>query len=104
MKRMEVEKRQRIWEDYRSAMPFQSGVKWGLKVGSRVTIPPVYRNIRQPVGRYCAVEKNYSQWGVVAIDGTILIEPKYPEVTIGNNGRVTLTYGTGKKETIYIKN
>ena len=104
MKRMEVEKRQRIWEDYRSAMPFQSGVKWGLKVGSRVTIPPVYRNIRQPVGRYCAVEKNYSQWGVVAIDGTILIEPKYPEVTIGNNGRVTLTYVTGKKETIYIKN
>ncbi len=50
------------------------------------------------------MEKNYSQWGVVAIDGTILIEPKYPEVTIGNNGRVTLTYVTGKKETIYIKN
>jgi hypothetical protein len=103
MKRMEVEKRQRIWEDYRSAMPFQSGVKWGLKVGSRITIPPIYRNIQWPVGKYCAVEMNYSQWGVMAIDGTLLIEPKYPEVLIGDNGMVTLTYVTGKKEIINVK-
>ena len=103
VKRIEVERKQRIWENYRSAMPFQSGVKWGLKVGNRITIPPVYRNIRQPVGKFCAVEKNHNQWGVVAIDGTILIEPKYPEVVIGKNGMVTLTCVTGKKKTINVK-
>ena len=103
VKRMEREKRQRILDDYRKAMPFQSGIKWGLKVGNQVTIPPIYRNIQWPVGKYCAVEMNYSQWGVVAIDGTVLIEPKYPEVVIGDNGTVVLTYVTGKKETINIK-
>ena len=100
---VENEKKQGILDNCGNAMPFQSGMKWGLKVGSRITIPPIYRNIQWPVGKYCAVEMNYSQWGVMAIDGTLLIEPKYPEVLIGDNGMVTLTYVTGKKEIINVK-
>ena len=102
-KTVENDKRRWIMDECGKAMPFQSGIKWGLKVGNQVTIPPIYRNIQWPVGKYCAVEMNYSQWGVVAIDGTVLIEPKYPEVVIGDNGTVVLTYVTGKKETINIK-
>ena len=78
-------------------------MKWGLKVGNRVTIPPIYRNIQMPVGKLCAVEMNYSQWGVVAVDGTVLIEPRYPEVAIDDNGTVMLTSVTGKKEIINVK-
>ena len=80
------------------AVPFQTGMKWGLRVGGRVIVPPVYRNVRPPVGRYCAVEKNYCQWGVIAVDGTILVEPKYSEVEISEQGTVTLTKATGRKE------
>ncbi len=94
------ERRKRVMEEYRNAMPCQIGLKWGLKVGDRITIPPIYRNVQSPVGKYCAVEMNYGQWGVVAIDGTVLVEPKYPEVSIEGNGTVVLTGVTGKKETI----
>lgn len=82
------------------AVPFRSGMKWGLKVGERVTVPPVYRNVKPPVGRYCAVEKNYSQWGIISVDGTVLVEPKYQEIDIGNNGMAVLTYVTGKKVSV----
>lgn len=101
---LQVEKekeRQRLMEKGDNATPFKSGLKWGLKVGNRITVPPIYRSIRPPVGRYCAVEKNYSQWGVIAIDGTVLVEPKYPEVSIGRNGIALLTSVTGK--TISVK-
>ena len=79
-------------------MPFKAGRKWGLKKGDRVTIPPIYRNVMPPVGKYCAVEKNYSQWGVFAVDGTVLVEPLYPNVEIGEHGVVTVTKVTGNKE------
>ena len=71
-------------------------------MGNRLTIPPIYRKVQTPVGKYCAVEMNYGQWGVVAIDGTVLVEPKYPEVAIEGNGTVVLTGVTGKKETIQL--
>ena len=99
----ELEKKQRIQEEYQTATPFQAGIKWGLKVGNRITIPPVYRHVKPPVGKYCAVEKNYSQWGIISIDGTVLIEPKYPDITIDNNGTALLTQVTGKKVTIKLK-
>ena len=81
-------------------MPYQSGQKWGLKVGKRITVPPIYRSIRTPIGKYCAVEKNYSQWGVITIDGRLLIDTKYPDVTIEQNGTVWLTQVTGKKKRV----
>lgn len=54
-KREEAEKRQARLAGMRQAEPFQSGRKWGLKVGGRIVVPPVYRNILAPVGNYCAV-------------------------------------------------
>ncbi len=91
------ERRNRIREDYRDAIPYQAGSKWGLKVGNRITVPPIYRNIQPPIGKYCAVEKHYCQWGIIAIDGTILIEPKYRKVSIETDGTVLLTQVTGKE-------
>lgn len=73
-------------------------MRWGLKVGDRVTVPPIYRNIKLPVGKYCAVEKNYSQWGVVALDGTIMVEPQYSDIEISMSGIVIGTKVTGSKE------
>ena len=96
----EEAKKRKILEGYREAIPYQAGLKWGLKVGNRITVPPIYRNVKHPIGKYCAVEMNYGQWGVITIDGTVLVEPKYPEVAIEENGRVILTSVTGKKETV----
>lgn len=90
--------RQKLLAQPEEAHPFRSGMKWGLRVGNRVTIPPIYRNIKLPVGKYCAVEKNYSQWGVVALDGTLMVEPKYSDIEISAQGIVTGTKVTGSKE------
>lgn len=82
----EENKKRKIQEDYHRAVPYQSGMKWGLKVGERITVPPIYRHIQKPVGKYCTVEKNHSQWGIISIDGTAL-----------------LTHVTGKKTTVHLK-
>ena len=97
MEAEEKEKKRRILEKYRSAIPYQAGMKWGLKAGDRIIVPPIYRNVKPPIGKYCAVEKNYCQWGIISIDGTILIDPKYPDVSIEENGTAWLTQVTGKK-------
>lgn len=93
----ENEKRRLLLEKSGEAVPFRSGMKWGLKVGERITIPPIYRNVRPPIGRYCAVEKNYSQWGVIAIDGTMMIEPQYSDIEISMKGDVTGTKVSGTR-------
>jgi len=103
---METDEKKRklsILDNYRNALPYQSGIKWGLKVGNLITVPPIYRNIKPPVGKYCAVEKNYSQWGIISIDGAILIEPKYTEISIEENGMAWLTQVTGKKVSVKLK-
>lgn len=97
------EKRLRLLDRSAEAVPFRSGMKWGLKVGERVTVPPVYRNVKPPVGRYCIVEKNYRQWGIITVDGTILVEPKYQEININYNGIAVLTYVTGKKVSVKLQ-
>ena len=79
------------------AVPFRSGMKWGLRIGNRVTVPPVYRMVRPPVGKYCAVEKNYSQWGIMALDGTWVVEPQYSDIDISAQGTFTGTKVTGAK-------
>ena len=102
-KSMETEKirdRRRLQAEYRDAIPYQAGTKWGLKVGNRITIPPVYRLVRPPVGTYCAVEKDYQQWGIINIDGTVLVAPQYIDVSIEPNGTALLTKVTGKKVSV----
>ena len=95
-----AERRRRLLARSDAATPFQSGTKWGLKVGDRVTVPPIYRNIKSPVGKYCAVEMNYSQWGVVALDGTIMVAPHYSDIEISKKGIVTATKTTGSKMSV----
>ncbi|WP_301062858.1 DEAD/DEAH box helicase [Phocaeicola sp.] len=93
-----AKRRLRLLEKPDEAHPFRSGMKWGLKVGERITVPPIYRSMRLPVGKYCAVEKNYGQWGVVALNGTLMIEPKYADIEINPQGIVIGTKVTGRKE------
>ncbi|MBQ8673129.1 MAG: WG repeat-containing protein [Bacteroides sp.] len=72
-------------------------------MGNRITVPPIYRNIRPPIGKYCAVEKNYSQWGIITIDGRLLVDAKYPDVVIERNGMAWLTQMTGKKMRVQLE-
>ncbi|MDE7377468.1 MAG: DEAD/DEAH box helicase [Paraprevotella sp.] len=95
-----AERRSLFLRECRDAVPFRAGMKWGLKSGDRVIVPPIYRTVKPPVGRYCAVEMNYSQWGVIALDGRVMIEPKYTDVTIGDNETAVLTFVTGKKKAV----
>ncbi len=97
------ENRLHLQKQFRYAVPFQVGMKWGLKVGERITVPPIYRNVRPPVGEYCVVEMNYSQWGVIAVDGKMLIEPKYQDITIDADGVAVLTFVTGKKVSVKLQ-
>lgn len=90
------ERRRRLLAAFTEATPFRSGMKWGLKLADRILVPPIYRNVRPPVGRYCAVEKSYSRWGIIALDGRVVVEPNYPEVAISDDGTAVLTSVTGK--------
>ena len=79
-------KRQRIISRSVEAVPFQIGVKWGLRTAERILIPPVYRRILHPVGGYCAYQDSSCQWGVLAVDGRIIIRARYMEVEIDRDG------------------
>ena len=100
----EKEKRQRErLASMQQAVPFQSGLKWGLKSGSRVIVPPVYRSIQNPVGNYCAVEANPRQWGIIMLDGRTVIEARYTNVEINNDGTARLTVFPGITKTVNLK-
>ena len=79
-----------------SAEPFQIGNKWGLRHKGRIVVPPIYRNVKSPVGRYCAIEAYPGIWGVMAVDGKIEVEPRYEDVVIHTDGTVDLTVRPGK--------
>jgi hypothetical protein len=83
-----------------NAVPFQMGLRWGLKSGERIVVPPKFRKILSPVGHYCAYEENARQWGVMAIDGRIIIKARYMDVDIEQDGTVHLTLIPGKVETV----
>ena len=87
----------------KGAVPFKMGNKWGLELGGRIVVPPIYRAVKAPVGRYCAVEKNYLQWGVIALDGRMVVEPKYEDVEILQDGTAVLTVYKGKEIELKIK-
>ena len=96
-------KRQERLDRIRKALPFRAGLKWGLRLGKRVIVPPVYRNIQAPVGLYCAFEDNPHQWGVIMLDGQVVVEARYMNVEIKDNGTACLTLIPGKTETIKLK-
>ena len=100
----EKEKKQQIrLAKIQDAVPFKSGLKWGLRAGSRVIVPPVYRSIQKPVGNYCAVEANPRQWGIIMLDGKVVVEPRYTHVKINDNGTALLTVFSGITKTVNLK-
>lgn len=96
----EEAKRRRRLEEIRDVRPYRMGMKWGLKLGERVVVPPRYRNIRPPVGGYCAFEENACQWGLMEPDGKVVVEARYQKVEIEGDGTVRLTVIPGKVKTI----
>ena len=96
----EEEKRRKRLEEIKDVLPFRMGMKWGLKWGDRIVVPPCYRNICVPVGGYCAFEGNACQWGVMALDGKVVVEARYQKVEIEKDGTVHLTIIPGKVKTI----
>lgn len=93
-------KRQRMISGSRDAVPYRIGAKWGLKTAERILIPPVYRRIMHPVGGYCAYQDASCQWGVLTVDGRIVIRARYMEVAIDPDGTARLTLVPGKVEVV----
>lgn len=93
-------KRSELLAEIAHARPFKSGMRWGLKLGERIVVPPIYRNIQEPVGNYCAFESNPQQWGVLMLDGEIVIEARYMNIEIRHNGTARLTVIPGKVKTV----
>lgn len=93
-------KRKERLDGLKAAVPFKSGLKWGLQLNGRVIVPPIYRNIKSPVGNYCAVETNTRQWGVIMLDGKVVIEACYTDVEIKDDGTAKLTIMPGKIKTV----
>lgn len=96
MKKEKENARKREMKALTSVVPFQIGGKWGLKNEGRMVVPPMYRNIQAPVGKYCAVEAYPGIWGVIAIDGKMEIEARYEGVEIRPDGTVELMLYGGK--------
>lgn len=93
-------KRKERLDGLKAAMPFKSGLKWGLQLDGRVIVPPIYRSIQNPVGNYCVVETNPRQWGIIRLDGKVVVEARYTNVEINENGTVRLTIIPGKVKTV----
>ena len=98
---LEEERRRRAerLESLRRAVPFVMGSKWGLKLGERIVVPPLYRQVRPPVGLYCAFEQFPGRWGVLALDGKVVVEPRYQAVELADGNRALLTLANGVVET-----
>ncbi len=101
-RRENEQKQRKRLADIQDAVPFKSGLKWGLKSGGRIIVPPVYRSIQKPVGNYCAVEANPRQWGVIMLDGKVVVEACYSKVVINSDGTARLTVIPGKEITVYL--
>ena len=82
---------------------YQAGKKWGVKVDSKVIVPPLYHSIAQPVGAYCAFEQIPRHWGVMTVKGKVIVDAKYEKVEIRDGGIAVVTDITGKTQTIHLK-
>lgn len=79
-----------------AAEPFSIGNKWGLRNKGRIVVPPIYRQVKSPVGHYCVVESYPGCWGVIAVDGKVEVDARYEHVEIHPDGTVDLTVRPGK--------
>lgn len=96
VKRQAERERERLMAALVPAEPFSIGHKWGLRKKGRIVVPPVFRNLKSPVGRYCAIETCPGMWGVMAVDGKMEVEARYEDVHIHTDGTVDLTIRQGK--------
>ena len=96
VKRQAEKERERLMAALVPAEPFSIGHKWGLRKRGRIVVPPVFRNLKSPVGRYCAIETCPGMWGVMAVDGKMEVEARYEDVHIHTDGTVDLTIRQGK--------
>lgn len=103
LQRKKEKKQQTRLAQIQDVVPFQSGLKWGLRAGSRVIVPPIYRSIQNPVGNYCVVETNPRQWGIIRLDGKVVVEARYTNVEISNGGTARLTVFPGITKTVNLK-
>lgn len=103
LQREKEKKQQTRLAQIQDVVPFQSGLKWGLRAGSRVIVPPIYRSIQNPVGNYCVVETNPRQWGIIRLDGKVVVEARYTNVEISNGGTAQLTVFPGITKTVNLK-
>ncbi|MGN0282698.1 MAG: hypothetical protein ACI4B3_10455 [Prevotella sp.] len=91
-----IRNRRKRLNEMTAVEPFQIGNKWGLKHEGRIVVPPMYRTIHFPVGKYCAVEAYPGIWGVIAVDGKVEVEARYEGVEIRTDGTVEMTVFNGK--------
>ena len=82
---------------------YQAGRKWGVKVDGKIIVPPLYHNIAQPVGAYCAFEQIPRHWGVMTLKGKVIVDAKYEKVEIRDGGIAVVTDIMGKTQTIHLK-
>ena len=99
IRRLEEKKAEQLMR-LQNIEPFSLNNKWGLRLDGRVIVPPIYRSIKEPVGNYCAVEISPRQWGVILLNGQVVIEPKYEAVEINVNGSAELTIFKGKTKKV----
>ena len=98
----EKERRERL-AILKDAIPFKSGLKWGLKLGGKVIVPPIYRSLQAPIGDFCAFEAGPYQWGVITLDGRVVVKAMYSKVEIENDGTARLTVIPGKIKTVKLE-
>ena len=82
---------------------YQAGKKWGLKMDGRVVVPPLYNNISQPVGAYCAFEQMPRHWGIMTLKGKVIVAAKYEKAEVLANGKAVVTTITGKTQTVNLR-
>lgn len=97
VERLEAEKLKRRLVLLQNVVPFESNGKWGLRLDEKTIVPPIYNNIKEPVDNYCAVETSTGQWGVIRIDGKVVVDTCYQNIDIRKNGTACLTIFSGKK-------
>ena len=96
VERIQAEKQKERLAQLQNAEPFRANNKWGLRLDGRVIVPPIYRSIKEPVGDYCAVELGPQRWGVIQLDGKLIVDTCYHDVDIGKNGTARITVFPGK--------
>lgn len=97
VERIEAERLRRRLKLLQNVLPFESNGKWGLRLDEKTIVPPIYNNIKEPVDNYCAVETSTGQWGVIRIDGKVVVDTCYQNIDIRKNGTACLTIFSGKK-------